>query len=72
MIPAASLPLERLFSDALERVLLAYEGSWVAIVGDEVVAAGDTPTAVVQGAAELGHTDVLLHFVLDGHEAYIF
>ena len=66
----AERPVERVFSQSLERALLQYPGKWTAISGEAVVAAADTPAEALTSAQESGHEDVLLHFVPEESKAY--
>lgn len=63
---------QRLFSPTLEKELAAFEGRWTGIVGDRVVASGDTPAEVLGDAERAGFSDVLLHFVPEQGKAYFF
>lgn len=58
-----------------ERELLApkdidkYRGQWVAIKGDEIVAAADTPTEVLRDVEERGVTGWVLDRIPDSADA---
>ena len=47
----------------LAKVLQPYENKWVALVGNKVVAAGESVKEVKQKAEQAGHTDYMFHFV---------
>jgi uncharacterized protein DUF5678 len=47
----------------LAKALQAYENKWVALVGNKVVAAGESVQAVKQKAEELGYTNFMFHLV---------
>jgi hypothetical protein len=47
----------------LAKVLQAYENKWVALVGNKVVAAGESVKEVKQKAEEAGHTHYMFHLV---------
>ena len=68
----AEQAVERVFSESLERALLAYPGKWTAIVDEHIVAAGDSPSEVLGAARKAGHKDVLLHRVPEEGKAYFF
>ena len=47
----------------LAKVLSAYENQWVALVGNKVVAAGESVKEVKHKAEEAGHTNYMFHLV---------
>ena len=47
----------------LAKALQAYENKWVALVGNKVVAAGESVKEVKQKAEQAGHTDFMFHLV---------
>ena len=47
----------------LAKVLQPYENRWVALVGNTVVAAGESVKEVKQKAEQAGHTDFMFHLV---------
>jgi hypothetical protein len=72
-MPAAAVPIERLFSETLEIALLEHAGRWTVIAGDEIVGVGDTPIKALQAAARAGmENGGLLHFVPEEGKAYFF
>ena len=64
--------IERVFSKSVERELLEHPGKWTGVVGDSVVAVGDTPAEVLNIASRAGYTDVLLHRVPEQGMTYFF
>jgi len=71
--PPAERAVERVFSEALERALLAYSGKWVAISQERVIASGETPAEALRLAAVAGYrSGLLLHFVQEEGSAYFF
>jgi uncharacterized protein DUF5678 len=47
----------------LAKALQAYENKWVALVGNKVVAAGESVKEVKQKAEQAGYTDFMFHLV---------
>ena len=47
----------------LAKALQPYENKWVALVGNTVVAAGESVKEVKQKAEEAGHTNFMFHLV---------
>ena len=47
----------------LTKALQAYENKWVALVGNKVVAAGESVKEVKQKAEQAGYTDFMFHLV---------
>jgi hypothetical protein len=47
----------------LAKVLQAYENKWVALVGNKVVAAGESVQEVKHKAEAAGHTHYMFHLV---------
>ncbi len=47
----------------LAKVLQAYENKWVALVGNKVVAAGESVKEVKHKAEQAGYTDFMFHLV---------
>ena len=47
----------------LAKALQPYENRWVALVGNKVVAAGESVQEVKQKAEEAGHTNYMFHLV---------
>ena len=47
----------------LAKVLSSYENKWVALVGNKVVAAGESVKEVKQKAEQAGYTDYMFHLV---------
>ena len=47
----------------LAKALQPYENKWVALVGNTVVAAGESVKEVKHKAEQAGHTDVMFHLV---------
>ena len=47
----------------LAKALQAYENKWVALVGDKVVAAGESVQEVKQKAEQAGYMDYIFHLV---------
>lgn len=68
----AQQPVERVFSESLERELLKHPGKWTGVFDDRVVALADTPAEVLKIAKKAGYSDVLLHRVPEQGKAYFF
>ena len=47
----------------LAKALQPYENRWVALVGNKVVAVGESVQEVKQKAEEAGHTNYMFHLV---------
>ena len=47
----------------LAKALQAYENKWVALVGNKVVAAGESVKEVKQKAEQAGYSDFMFHLV---------
>jgi hypothetical protein len=47
----------------LAKALKPYENKWVALVGNKVVASGESVQEVKQKAEQAGHTDFMFHLV---------
>jgi hypothetical protein len=47
----------------LAKALQTYENKWVALVGNRVVAAGESVKEVKQKAEQAGHTNFMFHLV---------
>jgi hypothetical protein len=50
-------------ADFHQPTLKPYENKWVALVGNKVVAAGESVQEVKQKAEQAGHTDFMFHLV---------
>jgi hypothetical protein len=55
--------VETIFPRELEMELWNHPGKWVAIVGDEVFAEGDTVLEVITSACAAGHDEPMLYKV---------
>jgi len=56
----------RRFPDRPDPIPLEYAGKWVAMTRDRraIIASGDDPIAVREEAAEAGHPETILHYVI--------
>jgi hypothetical protein len=55
--------VEVVFPPELEQELWNHPGKWVAIVGDQIIAEGDTVVDVIRAARTAGHSEPMLYKV---------
>lgn len=64
--------VETTFSPELEKELWEHPGKWAAIVGDDLVAVGDTLIEVIKQARDAGHLEPMLYKVPSEGASYFF